>query len=536
MKIKTITLVAASAAGLIASAINPFLPLWEYIPDGEPYVFDDPDNPGKKRVYVYGSHDIRRTEFCGRDQVVWSAPVDSLDSWRYDGVIFKLTTDRDGNTLGDGQGDVLYAPDVCEITEPDGSKTYYLYPNAQAAGREGTVARSKRPDGPFEVCNWSADDPLLTDGVLRFDPAVFVDDDGRVYGYWGYEDSWAAELDPATMATVKPGTEPVKDPIGGRHDRSKIDRFYEASSMRKIADKYVYVYSRYTIPGELDMPEESNYTLAYSYGDSPLGPFTFGGTIIDGRGLMTDADGKHIVTAHPNGNTHGGLCEINGQWYVFYHRQCGADEYSRQAMVAPVTIELEPGPGGKVTISQAEYTSEGFELEGLDPFRAYPAGIACFYTAKEPARAEFPRKIFHGSYPHTGRYDGDPASASPLIDLTVNPMVNNTDGSTIGYKYYNFNKIDSSKPLSLDLNMLPTGIEGTIEIFAGENLNGMDTQRKIGELRLPATERPMTTTLNAPLTNIEGLTGRQPLYLRFSSPVDNQSLCTLYYLQFRQAK
>ena len=29
---------------------NPYLPLWEHIPDGEPYVFDDPDNPGKKRV------------------------------------------------------------------------------------------------------------------------------------------------------------------------------------------------------------------------------------------------------------------------------------------------------------------------------------------------------------------------------------------------------------------------------------------------------------------------------------------------------
>lgn len=36
---------------------NPFLPLWEYIPDGEPYVFEDPDKPGEYRVYIYGSHD-----------------------------------------------------------------------------------------------------------------------------------------------------------------------------------------------------------------------------------------------------------------------------------------------------------------------------------------------------------------------------------------------------------------------------------------------------------------------------------------------
>ena len=33
---------------------NPYLPLWEHIPDGEPYVFEDPDNPGQFRVYIYG--------------------------------------------------------------------------------------------------------------------------------------------------------------------------------------------------------------------------------------------------------------------------------------------------------------------------------------------------------------------------------------------------------------------------------------------------------------------------------------------------
>ena len=66
----------------ISTQGNPFLPLWEHIPDGEPYVFEDPDNPGKYRVYIYGSHDNLITEYCGRDQVVWSAPVDSLNHWR----------------------------------------------------------------------------------------------------------------------------------------------------------------------------------------------------------------------------------------------------------------------------------------------------------------------------------------------------------------------------------------------------------------------------------------------------------------------
>ena len=59
---------------------NPYMPLWEHIPDGEPYVFEDPDQPGKYRVYVYGSHDDLIDAYCGRDQVVWSASVDSLNN------------------------------------------------------------------------------------------------------------------------------------------------------------------------------------------------------------------------------------------------------------------------------------------------------------------------------------------------------------------------------------------------------------------------------------------------------------------------
>ena len=45
-------------------AVNPYLPEWEHIPDGEPYVFADPDNPGKERLYIYGSHDTKRYAYC----------------------------------------------------------------------------------------------------------------------------------------------------------------------------------------------------------------------------------------------------------------------------------------------------------------------------------------------------------------------------------------------------------------------------------------------------------------------------------------
>ncbi|MBO4485656.1 MAG: family 43 glycosylhydrolase, partial [Prevotella sp.] len=368
---------------------NPYLPLWEHIPDGEPYVFEDPDHPGKYRVYIYGSHDDLITEYCGRDQVVWSADVDDLSNWRYDGVILVVDKNAKGEPFDSaGTADVLYAPDVTLVTAPDGTKTYYLFPNDQTGGRNGLIAKSSRPDGPFEVCNWNADNANMVDGVLKFDPAVFVDDDGRVYGYWGFERSYAAELDPATMATVKPGTPVVEDMVSGRYLKGDFS-FFEASSIRKIKDKYVFIYSRFTKEGEFGLPV-SNYTLAYAYSDHPLGPWTYGGTIIDGRARDINEQGDTIPTATPDGNTHGSICEINGQWYVFYHRQTGLNEFARQAMVAPISVDVVEGPGGKVTISEGEYNSEGFALDGLDPFETHSAGIACWHTGPKPAVHEWP--------------------------------------------------------------------------------------------------------------------------------------------------
>ena len=92
---------------------NPYLPSWEYIPDGEPHVFGD-------RVYLYGSHDrFNGYAFCLNDYVCYSAPVSDLTDWRCEGVIYTRADDP-RNVDGD---QCLYAPDVCRGA--DGR--YYLY-------------------------------------------------------------------------------------------------------------------------------------------------------------------------------------------------------------------------------------------------------------------------------------------------------------------------------------------------------------------------------------------------------------------------
>ena len=105
-------------------AFNPYLPGHEYIPDGEPHVFDG-------RVYVYGSHDrFAAPMFCMNDYVCWSAPVDDLGNWKYEGVIYRKNQDPK-NRLGLR---LLFAPDVARGM--DGR--FYLYYAFDFMG--GTVA------------------------------------------------------------------------------------------------------------------------------------------------------------------------------------------------------------------------------------------------------------------------------------------------------------------------------------------------------------------------------------------------------------
>ena len=509
---------------------NPYLPLWEHIPDGEPYVFDDPDNPGKQRVYIYGSHDNLKTMYCGRDQVVWSAPVENLSQWRYDGVILVVDKNAKGEPFDSAKtADVLFAPDVTFTTDSTGKKTYWLFPNDQTSFRNSLIARSDRPNGPFEVCNWNAEDPTKVDGIYGFDPAVFVDDDGKIYGYWGFGHSYAAQIDPATMCTVMPGTQMVDGMVSGK-DEPGIFRFFEASSIRKIKDKYVFIYSRFTEEGEFGLPT-SNYNLAYAYSDKPLGPWTYGGTIIDGRAREKNEQGEVIASAVPDGNTHGSICEINGQWYVFYHRQTGTDEYARQAMVAPIEVKVQEGAGGKVEISEGEYNSEGFALEGLDPLECHSAGIACWLTGPKPAIHIWPNNTFFGSYVEVGY--GTESNFDEPYDLKNNNnlVVNNTDGSIVGYKYFNFTKTAGKKNVRLVLSLIPNGINGTITMMIDRPWESQGG-KPLGTIKLSSDMPQTSTEMGLALPALADYTGKHAIYFVFASETKEKSICTLEDLVF----
>ena len=161
--------VLLAVVAVAAQAQNPYLPLWEHLPDGEPRVFEDPDQPGKYRAYIIGSHDITYSAYCGNDIRMWSAPVEDLSQWRDEGPIFSW--------FAGGQWDTMFAPDLVEVKDRQtGKKTYWLYPHSRGWGRIAMVCRGDRPNGPFTPVNLTEDGLRCVPGsLIDFDPSVFID-------------------------------------------------------------------------------------------------------------------------------------------------------------------------------------------------------------------------------------------------------------------------------------------------------------------------------------------------------------------------
>jgi len=374
---------------------NPILPLWECIPDGEPRQFGD-------RVYLYGSHDrFGCDKFCDYKLKAWSASLDDLNHWVCHGHIFQTRPDTDHESSVPHTDHELYAPDV---VEKDGK--YYLY--TYIAGSKGCVSVSDKPEGPFKFLSTYeyAPEDAGDDGIYN-DPGVLVDDDGKVYVYYGFEGSNMNELDGETMYKVIPGSL-KKRVMDDREEVPSTKRFYEASSPRKIGDTYYLIYSA-----------RKGSRLAYATSDAPTGPFTYRGYIID-NGID-----------YPGGNNHGSLCKAGDQWYIFYHRMTNGTMFSRRACVEKVTIL----PDG--TIPPVEMTSLGFE-ESLTPYEPVKAEIAC---------------VLKGGCFITEK------------DLFTRVITQVKDGCVIGYKYFDFGEDDSTKTMELAIKVHGCGCKGKIHVM-----------------------------------------------------------------------
>jgi arabinoxylan arabinofuranohydrolase len=406
-----------------AQAFNPFLPSFEYVPDPEPHVFGE-------RVYLYGSHDrFDGTAYCQNDYVCWSAPVDDLSDWRFEGVIFKKTQDsmnKDGKHK-------LFAPDVAR--GPDGR--YYLYYALDfvsvmavavcdaPAGEYQFYGYVERPDGSLL---WERPgDPFL------FDPGVLVDDDGRVYVYSGFapkssllfrlmsgkkrtfEGGYVIELEP-DMKTVRGEPRLIFQKVGQAVSTGfEGHEFFEASSIRKIGDTYYFIYS--SING---------HELCYATSKSPTGGFAYGGTIISNGDLYLNGRSADKQASNYIGNNHGSLVEIDGQWYVFHHRHTNRSQFSRQTMAEPVTVRADG------SIPQVELTSCGLNAGPLRGTGEYEARIACHLMSARGAGR-------YGFGLQNRKFRTHPYFTQEGEDREERPdqyIANFRDGAVAGFKYF----------------------------------------------------------------------------------------------------
>ena len=268
------------------------------------------------KIYIYPSHDIdagipendNGDHFAMRDYHIFSM----------DNIPGKVTDHGVALDIKDipWAGRQLWAPDAAYK-----NGRYYLYfplKDKQDVFHIG-VAVSKSPSGPFKA------EPTPIPGSFSIDPAVFADNDGSVYmyfgGIWGGQlqrwnngkynangsktDSKQEDQPALNCKVVKLSkdmlhfAEPVKDVVindqNGKplltkdHDR----RFFEGSWMHKYNGKYYFTYST----------GDTHY-LAYAVGSNPYGPFTYKGT------FMKPVQGW---------TTHHSIVEFKGKWYIFYH-------------------------------------------------------------------------------------------------------------------------------------------------------------------------------------------------------------------------
>ncbi len=434
---------------------NPYLPLNEYIPDGEPHVFGD-------RVYVYGSHDKEGGDFfCMLDYVCYSAPIDNLKDWRYEGVIYKASQDPHYP-----EHRYMYAPDV--VRGNDGR--YYLYyslADRKTCSFLMSVAVCDTPAGQYEFLGYvkKPDGKPLQDYII-FDPGL-INDNGHIYLYYGVwydfdenpnytreesikkqmemylksreeiENTEGGVMGPVCvelcddMLTIKDTPRHIF-PIKFKGTDFEGYEFFEASSIRKIGSKYYFIYSTY-----------NQHELAYATSDYPNKDFKFGGVIVSNGDIGYNGR-KPEDRLNRTDNNHGSIEKINGKWYIFYHRHTHKQSYSRQACAEEIEL-LEDG-----TIPQVEITSCGLNGGPLVARGEYPSVICCNLT--------------NGKMPHGWCVGVN----TPHIVCRDNErfIAEIEQGTMIGYKYFDFNNVSE---IGVKYRNGKTTPNGKIKIKLSEN-------------------------------------------------------------------
>jgi beta-xylosidase len=207
-----------------------------------------------------------------------------------------------------------------------GGKYYWYVPvNQSGGGMAIGVAVGDSPRGPFEdaigkalvddafeMSNMSFQRP--EDTVYTIDPTVFVDDDGQAYLHYGGF---------GRLVVVKLGSDMTS--ISGTMKESTPRGFFEAPFLIKRSGKYYEIYAAGSNPATIDYATSAN----------PLGPWTYGGRILDKLPSLAGQDAS---------TSHSGVAQFAGQWYIVYHLSNGPNgggTYKREVAVDKLNFNAD---------------------------------------------------------------------------------------------------------------------------------------------------------------------------------------------------
>ncbi len=421
------------------NAQNPIVPPGVYVSDPSAHVWDD------GLLYVYGSLDESTEYYCSYRHHVLSTR--DLINWEITENIFTSKGRNDQVAYSDA---LLFAPDCAY---KDG--TYYLYYcQPDGRGAEG-VATGKSPTGPF-----TKGQKVELNGIEEIDPAVFIDDDGQAYYIWGQFNAKMAKLKP-NMTEID--TSSIIDGVVSEKEHF----FHEGGYVVKRKGIYYFIYAHMGRGGRPTC-------IGYATSKSPMGPYTYGGVIIDNNYSDPEA-----------WNNHGSIVEFNKQWYVFYHRPTHGSVMMRKACVEPITFNDDG------SINEVEMTTQGAS-EPLNPLNRMDAARACLLY-------------------------GNVRIESNAKDNEVLTKIRN--GDAVAFKYFDFD----AETDSITIRVAPGKDTAKIDVVLDNSWGP-----SIGSIDVPGNGDGKTwITLSSKLKEIKGV---HALWLRFAG--DGESIYQVDWLQF----
>jgi beta-xylosidase len=386
--IYSIIALALLFGSLTAFSQNPIVPPGTYVADPSAHVWDD----GK--MYLYVSVDESTDYYCSWRYHVLSSG--DMKNWTVHKNSFSSKGENDQVPYSDN---LLFAPD-CMYR----NGTYYLYYCLATNQNTEGVATSTSPTGPF-VNGENID----VGGYNQIDPAAFIDDDGQAYYVWGQFTAKMAKLKP-NMKELDVST--IRDSVltEGEHF------FHEGAYMTKRNGIYYLVYA--------DMSRNGMPTcIGYATSLSPMGPYKYGGVIVDNDNCDPD-----------NWNNHGSIAQFDEKWHVFYHRATHGSRMMRKTCIEPIEFN-EDG-----SIDEVEMTSQGVS-EPLDAYAIIGAERACLLFGNVRIQA------FSDDNEELGKINNDDRAAYKYLDfgagaesVTFRVAGGENEGTIVLYKDYPWKK------------------------------------------------------------------------------------------------